>query len=582
MIARRFGWLAVLAVLAVSACAGIPSSGPVTKVKDDAGLGGSTVRYSPAGPVEGGTPEQIVRGFLDAMLAYPSSTRTAAAFLTPDAATKWNPATGISVYSAPRVSGREPSSQAIDDSPAGSQAGVDVRLSVALEATLDVQGHYTHRGTPESITYTLHRVDGQWRIINPPNGLMVNAKFFSDYVRPFNLYFFDRPGRRLVPDPVHLVVGDQLATSLVTSLVRGPTEKLAASTRTYVPPLAVLRPSVPVAREGIAEVEFTANLNGMTDTASDRLSAQIVWTLRQVPSINAVQILGDSASLLDTRLAVQTISSWGGFGPRASPARANAVIDNRIVTLDGGNITPLDGEWGKDARNAVSVAVSDDGVAAVLPGRALVRITRPDGSAPRALSGSNFIAPQWDADGVLWLVDSTVDGVRVRVRQGPELRTLEADGLTGQDVENFSVSPDGARYAVGVGSGASRQIRVGLVVRDTRDRITGLAPAARIFTTAQQPRAVSWSTTTELSFLAEGRAGAQVTQAAIDGSATTGELDHGSALLPDVGIESLVVTTAAISDQYATDAKNRLWFRPGQAVWRVVESPPVTALAYGG
>src|SRR4051794_17819196 len=101
MMSRRWSWLAVLVVLAVSACAGIPSSGPVTRVEDDQGLDGSTVRYSPAGPVEGGTPEQIVRGFLDAMLAYPTSTRTAAAFLAPESAKKWNPATRLSVYSAP-------------------------------------------------------------------------------------------------------------------------------------------------------------------------------------------------------------------------------------------------------------------------------------------------------------------------------------------------------------------------------------------------------------------------------------------------------------------------------------------------
>lgn len=582
MIARQLRWAAVLAVLAVSACAGIPTSGPVTKVKDDAGLGGSTVRYSPAGPIEGAAPEQIVRGFLDAMLAYPASTRTAAAFLTPEAATKWNPATKISVYSGPNVSGQVPSSQALDDSQRVSKARVDVRLGVVLEAVLDGQGHYTHRGTSESITYTLQRVEGEWRIVNPPSGLMINAKFFSDYVRPFKLYFFDRPGRRLVPDPVHLVVGDQLATSLVTSLVRGPSEPLLAATRTYVPPLSVLRPSVPVSRDGLAEVEFTANLNGMTDTASDRMSAQLVWTLRQVPLIQAVQILGDNASLLDARLASQPVSSWGGFGPRTSRGQAHAVIDNRVVTIDGGEVTPLTGEWGKNARDAEFVAVSDDGVAAVLPGRRQVRITNRDGTGASVVTGRNFIAPQWDGDGNLWLVDSTASGLRVQVGQRSDLRTIAADGLSADDVQSFSVSPDGARYAVGMGAGSSRQISVGVVLRDARDRIVGLGPARKVFTTAEQPRAISWSSTTELSFLAEGRAGAQVNTAAIDGSATTGELDRRAVLLPNVGIESLVVGTEAMTDQYATDARGRLWFRPGEGSWRVVLTSPVTALAYGG
>ncbi|WP_456698257.1 LpqB family beta-propeller domain-containing protein [Aeromicrobium sp. P5_D10] len=581
MSARRFRWAAVLAVLAVSACAGIPSSGPVTKVEDDAGLGGSTVRYSPTGPLEDGTPEQIVRGFLDAMLAYPASTRTASAFLTPQAASKWNPAAGISVYSVPNVAGRVPSSKALGDAQSGSKATVDVRLGLILEAELDSQGHYTPRGTSESVTYTLQRSEGQWRIVNPPPGLMVNAKFFSDYLRPFNLYFFDHPGRRLVPDPVHLVVGDQLATSLVTSLVRGPAARLGTSTRTYVPPLPELRPSVPVSRDGVAEVEFTADLAGMGGTASDRMSAQLVWTLRQVPSIDSVQILADTASLLDARRAIQPVSSWGGFGPRVLPGKAHAVIGNRVVTIDEGDIIPLDGAWGKNARNAESVAVSESGVAAVLPGRREARITKPDGSGSNQVFGSEFITPHWDLDGQLWLVDAMASRTRVRVGRVGNLRAVKTTTLDDLDVESFSVSPDGTRYVVGVRNGSSREVRVGMVLRDADDRIRGLSAARKVLTTAKDPRAVSWGSSTELDFLADGRVGAQVTHVAIDGSDSTGELDRGSAVLPDVGIESLVVGVGDMSDQYAADAKGRLWFRSGEAPWRLIETPEVTALSHG-
>jgi hypothetical protein len=75
--ATQVAW-ALVTVLVLSACAGIPTSGPVTKVAAADDLGQSAVRYTPARPLRGASPEQIVRGFLDAMLAFPTSSRTAA------------------------------------------------------------------------------------------------------------------------------------------------------------------------------------------------------------------------------------------------------------------------------------------------------------------------------------------------------------------------------------------------------------------------------------------------------------------------------------------------------------------------
>lgn len=578
---RHRCWVVVLAMLVLSACAGIPSSGPVTRVEDDPGLGGSTVRYSPTGPIEGGSPEQIVRGFLDAMLAYPTSTRTAEAFLVPESAQNWNPSTSISVYSAPSVSGGVSSSKSLDEPRGSSRDGVDVQLSFVLESVLDMQGRYTHRGTSESVTYRLKRIDGEWRIVNPPEGLMVNAKFFSDYIRPFNIYYFDLPGRRLVADPVHLMVGEQLATNLVTSLVRGQSKTLAEATRTYVPPLSDLRPSVPVSREGVAEVEFATDLNAMSDGASDRMAAQLVWTLRQVPSIEAVQILGETASVLGGRQTIQPVSSWGGFGPPASRGRVNAVIDDRVVQIESGKVSPLSGVWGKDARKAEFIAVSDNGVAGVLEGGNEVRVTRRNGSRALTIFGRDFIAPQWDTDAKVWLVDSGTSGTRVRVGPPDDLRTIAAPDLDGRVVNEFVVSPDGARYAAGVRAGGDRSIRVGTVLRDSRDRIVGLGPSRKVFTTAVNPRAISWSSSTEVSFLANGREGAQVTHAAIDGSSTITEVDRGAAALPDAGIVSLVIGIGEVTDHYATDSTGRLWFRPADAPWRVVKTAPVTVLAAG-
>src|SRR4051794_17072952 len=100
---KRF--LIFLATLfVVSGCVSIPSAGPVHHEADEGTRAGSTVRYSPTRPAEGASPAEIVRGFLDAMLAYPVSSATAAAFLTPAAARAWNPSDGMRIYSDPQVS----------------------------------------------------------------------------------------------------------------------------------------------------------------------------------------------------------------------------------------------------------------------------------------------------------------------------------------------------------------------------------------------------------------------------------------------------------------------------------------------
>lgn len=571
--------LAVAALVVVSACAGIPTSGPVTKVADDGGLGESTVRYSPAGPVADASPEQIVRGFLDAMLAFPASVRTASAFLTPDAAGSWNPSRGVEVYSKTEVAGRVPSTTGLDDPKGESRGAVDVRLGYRRDASLDQQGHYRTRHDDASQTYTLQQVDGQWRIVNPDDVLMVNEKFFADYFRSFDLFYFDRPGRRLVPDPVYQVVGDQLATSLVTSLGRGPRGHLRQAARTYVPALADLRPSVPVSRQGVADVEFTADLTSLGEAARDHLSAQVVWTLRQVPGIEGVQVVGGSTPLTAGDRVVQPVTAWGGYGPSLARERVVAVTDDRVVELEDGRSRPLSGSWGKDARGAEVVAVSGGGVAGVLAGRDEVRVTRRDGSDARTIATADVVPPHWDPDGTLWLVDGPPSGTRVRIVEGRTLRTVEAPGLGGLDVSTFALSPDGTRYAVTSASDGGR-ILVGFVLRDAKDRIRRLGSPRRVDTTAADPRSASWSSPTELGFLAGSPAGVQAYEVPVDGSATTDDLTSGSQL-PDVRARTLAIGSGSSPELYVVDSRDRLWFRPPGGSWRLLETGRVTGLTSG-
>ncbi|MEV7395664.1 LpqB family beta-propeller domain-containing protein [Aeromicrobium sp. NPDC092404] len=581
--ARRSA-LAVIALLVVSACAGIPSSGPVSKVADDGGLGESTVRYSPARPAEGASPQQIVRGYLDAMLAYPVSTGTATAFLTPEGEKGWNPSAGVRVYSLVGLSG--PTLAAGESGEGGETTDktrdpVEVETRLVLDARLDQQGHYTRQAGPGNVTYRLERVKGEWRITNPQDGLLVNRKFFDDYYRSFNIFYFDRPGRRVVPDPVHAVVGEQLATTLVTSLARGPATSARGATRTYVPRLRSLRPSVPVSDDGIADVEFTTDFAAMSESAQNHLSAQIVWTLRQVPDVSSVRLAGGTTVLSNSDRTTQDVSSWRSFGPRGARGHAYAIADDRVVQIDESTVKRLSGAWGQDARGAVAVGVSDAGVAGVLRGRNLVRVTNRQGTDARTFGGSQLLTPRWDDDGSVWLLDRQAGRTRARLVTGDRIRTLGIGGLARLDVRTFALSPDGSRYAATVRGVGGTSLRVGWVERDTKDRVLGLGDPTSVFTPATAPRSVTWSSGTDVSYLAETQTGRQVHTTAIDGSSTSGGLSRDGALLPDVGATDLAVGTGETPARYATDARRRLWFLPAGQSWQLLSARGVTGLTYG-
>ncbi|MCW2750600.1 MAG: hypothetical protein JWR83_1710 [Aeromicrobium sp.] len=570
-----------LVALCLSACAGIPTSGPVTKVAADSGFGQSTVRYAPAGPLKGASPQDIVRGYLDAMLAYPMTTGTASAFLTPAGAKGWQSLAGVRVYSAPQVAAPVVSGPHGIDRLEGPGDQVAVQVSVVNESRLNEQGRYSEMSGNADITFRLTKVSGQWRIINPQKGLLVNRKFFSDYFRPFNVYMFDRPGLRLVPVPIYVAAGDQLATSLVTSLARGPAPDPDATMRTYVPALKTLRPSVPLTQDGITDVGFDQDFGNLTKSTQDHLAAQIVWTLRQVPDINAVRLVGGTTTLSPNGVTAEPIGSWGAFGPSIARGQAYALSGNRVIEIDDGHAAPLVGTWGKDARGAELIAVSSGGVAGVLHERNQVRITSPKGASPRLINGNSFIAPRWDDAGDLWLVDRLNGGTRVRLSQRTSLATLPIGTLANLTVSTFALSPDASRYVVTAKHDKSSALYVGAIQRDAKDHVIGLGDPKRLTTSAENPTSAIWASGTRISFLGNSESGRQVYTTIIDGSATTGGVAGGGALLPDVDAGTLVLGTGQTPPRYATDARHRLWFLPADGSWRVLALRGVTGLTYG-
>ena len=558
--------LTTLCLIVLMGCAGIPDSGPVTKVNAARGGDQSTVRYSPTGPAKNASPQDIVRGYLDAMLAYPVTTGTAASFLTSEAAREWKSSAGVTVYAEPQVS--TPVVQ--ENAGKVDKPTVDIDLEVVADASLDRQGRFERVNARKQFSFRLARTNGQWRITNPQAGFLVNRKFFSDYYRPFNDYFFDKAGERLVADPIHLPVGDQLSTSLISSLTMGPKDLLDKTARTYAPEGTLLRTSVPLREDGLAEVQFRDDLSGLSSSAQERLSAQVVWTLRQVDQVTGVRITGGDNVLSPGNRGIQSINSWASFGPRFGDGGFYGVQRGRIVEVTGRDVAPVEGPWGRNARKAAEIAVDSDQLAVVDSARATLTTGSFDKTNVSTFSGRRFLRPIQDDQGTVWAMDRPGSEMRLRLLEDKKFRQIPIGRLAEFRLDSFALSPDGSRYAVIADVGGAGQVYAGSVLRNAQDAVESfgdpvlLRPNGADFTS---PRSISWATATTVTFLADDSVvGTQVFESRIDGSSSSGATASGGSLLPDVSATSLVTTGGDDPTRYVTDKTRHTWLlRPGGA-----------------
>ena len=361
------------------------------------------------------------------------------------------------------------------------------------------------------------RVDGEWRIASLDNGLVLTQSDVQETFRQLNLYFLAPSRRVLVPDTVFLPSAPGLSTALVTRLIGGPTEELAAATTTAFPrgtSLAVS--SVPV-RDGIARVNLDASALKADGAARALMSAQLVWTLKQLPEFQGLQLSveGDDLSV-PGQGQVQSADAWSGLDPAGVEEGVDAVAvrGGRLGRIVSGRFTPVPGPAGSGRPALRQPAVSLDGAQAagvVDGGRGLVtgRLAENEPLGER-LRGSALSTPSWDAGGNLWVVDAPVgrvwmipDGTRDPV--AVKVPKVPAGRITG-----IRVGRDGARVAVVAGTGAQARLYVGSIVRGR----AGAPTAAIEHLTETLPelrsvRSVAWADATTLAVLG-AQSGGQV------------------------------------------------------------------------
>lgn len=458
---RRLG-LVLLAGVLTAGCASLPTDGPVrVGERQEPSTSAAPFDFNPPGPRAGATPEQVASGFLSALQATPVSTRVAAQYLTPAAAETWQPGRRTLVYQTQRL-----------------VTGVDA-VTVELGGTyaLDESGRWQGAtpGGRQQLRLRMVKAEGEWRLANPPDAMVIPQAHFQSRYRAYSLYFFDRTASTLVPEPVYLPWGVQAPTLLVAGLLAGPAAP--AAVQTFIPPGTSMGVGVPVSEEGIAEVPLSPEMEVLAPDERTLALAQLTWTLRQVPEIRRLEVTVDGVALElpggRTSLEVDGSSAYSPavstastdlFGVRGREIR-QLVGDTELVAAT----VPESGPGAVTGIRSLGVSmtgqrfavVDDAGTRVVVLGR-----TEDEGSAAETLMfGTDLLRPLWDLTDRLWLVDSTASGPVVTLAHQGRLRRLPAPGLEGSRVVAASLSRDGTRLAWVVEGERRQQLLVSRVVR---------------------------------------------------------------------------------------------------------------------
>jgi Lipoprotein LpqB beta-propeller domain/Sporulation and spore germination len=566
--------LAVLADLGAAGCVSLPRQGPVRSAAvAGTGDGEALVDYTPSGPLPGSTPGVLVDHFLTSMTATPLNTVVAREFLTSGSSRAWVPERGTVIYGT----------QQLVSEPGG-------RVSLRLRDVVELDARGTWRGDPtrgRGHDYRLRLVkeDGEWRISNPPDRLMIPRTHFDTEYQQFLLYFLDTTATVLVPEPVYVPRGRQAPTLLLASLLRGPDPALRRSERTSLPRGTALDGiSVPVSRDGTAEVPLNSRALDVDGRQQDLVFAQIAWTLGQVPGVQRVRVTVGGTPIDPPGSAEDvSVDAFSQFDPSVGYA-STALFgsrDRRVVSLEGSGEDAISGPSGVLPLGLRSIAVDllAQRVAGVsADGRSVLESDR-DGVPGRVATladvrtvyagGTDVLRPAYDVYGQLWVLDRTRPGARLSVVRAGTARQVPAPGVSGRDVRRFVLSRDGTRLVVQVRRGGTDRLLLARVRRDTKGRVTGLGAARPLAVEGSAAPIVDigWRSPAGLAVLTAPSPGtSQVLVVKVDGSSTSPDL--GSGIEPFRGrAVRLVASPAAGTPLLLGTVDGRLWALTRRGRW---------------
>lgn len=502
----------VVFALVLSACAGLPTSGPVNPglaAGEDAGS--PEFLFRPDEPQPGATPEQIVEGFIRAGSGPGPAANwdVARMFLAPAIRESWNPGASVTIDLPDE---REP--------VATSEGAVDV--SLAAVATVDENGAYQPDEGVTQLSFRLaQQDDGEWRITEAPDGVVIERDLFANVFHRYSVMYFDLTWQYLVPD-VRWFPTTNAATRIADALVDGTQSAWLSDSviNAFPESVSLARPSVPL-ESGVAQVTLSAEALLVESTTLDRMQTQLTASLASAGVADAQMIVASTpleAETVDTRSTRVT-------GPPL------VLTDAGFGFLAGDELTPVDGlTQAMQLVDPTAIQVSPDrdfAAVHVVDGR--VARVPAEGDIAVVDSRSGLVDPSADPFGYIWSVPRTQpSAVRAFSASGEQVDVADAwPGAAG--ISALAVSRDGARVAALLVTGGRSEIWIAGVVRDA-DRVPiRLGDAVPLGAVPGEGTGLAWIDETTLGVLSADDGAPRFSEQLIGGPATLSDAPAGAA-----------------------------------------------------
>ena len=539
-------WVVMTATsMVVTGCATLPSSTEPQVIR------GFTQETSAAmsGPELDQEPDLLLRGFYAANTIPTQRYQLARSYLSESASQAWNPTAEIVVLDRIDI--------------ATSQVEADDTVAYVVTGTIvgsiSAGGTYTSRYEDYRTTVTLVQTDGQWRINQLPNQIVVERTELRNRYAPEDMYFFDPSGTRLVADRRWFFYGPSGTDgTLIAMLLQGPSSALAPGLLAEIPQGAGFG--------GFSDdgAYLLTGMAGLDDQARRRLAASLVWTLASADVAGPYRFLLDDGTYLlnDEGGRDLTADHFAAFNPAANTATSTsllAVINGSVHRVNQGMATPVSTALGR-GNQVESLAVAGDGmtgaaVTATGEGdtkQSALWVGNVDTTMTQVSNAATFSAPTLEPEAhAVWVVQDGRTVLRVaRSASTTDIARTEVDisewGAGLGDISVLQLSPSGVRAALVIDG----RVYTATVARPTAGerRLTNIKEL--LPTLGDSVISVGWSSDTAL-IVGTSNSDTPVWKVEIDGASAS--------VLPSGNIVAPVVAVAANTNTlFITDARAAL------------------------
>ncbi|MCS4489483.1 MULTISPECIES: MtrAB system accessory lipoprotein LpqB [unclassified Corynebacterium] len=436
----------VVSISALTGCVTLPSTSEPQALRS---LSSQTPTQEP-GPILGREPDLLVRDFYAASANPSQNYQQARHYLTASFAQKWAPQPIITVLDRIDMS----SNIARDTNK------LSYTITGTVVGTISEGGAYNPQRSDYRADVELVRVDGQWRISNSPNEIVVERTELRNRYLTQAIFFFNPAGDTLVADQRWVYSGSSsLGSALISLIIAGPSKALSPGVLDQIPATA----SFVGIDNGIYQLAGFAEFD---DDARHRLAAQLVWTLATAGIAGPYRFDVDGVPLLtaegDANLTVDDFPEFNPQAARASSATMYALTGGSISQVSAGQESPVTGPLGTlndiesfniSAQSKTVALVRTNGSGDLKQSQLLIGDI--DGALTTVAEARTFTQPTFENKGkALWVVADGNSIKRIaRSESSKESALIDVDiadldlNDNSPDISAFALSNNGVRAA---------------------------------------------------------------------------------------------------------------------------------------